>query len=66
MSAEDGSGEIDRAQCLKQSKAAVLNSYAGKGYPYAAWEVKRPLLFEPTSFCRPITIVVEYQTQLIN
>ncbi|KAK6143949.1 hypothetical protein DH2020_020769 [Rehmannia glutinosa] len=28
------------AALLKQSTAALLNSYARKGYPYAAWEVK--------------------------
>ncbi|KAL6502907.1 hypothetical protein OROHE_024075 [Orobanche hederae] len=32
---EDAFGKL-----LKQSTAALLNSYARKGYPYAAWEVK--------------------------
>ncbi|XP_047959398.1 uncharacterized protein LOC125204729 [Salvia hispanica] len=32
------------AQLLKESTAALLNSYARKGYPYAAWEVKTLLI----------------------
>ncbi|CAI9778562.1 unnamed protein product [Fraxinus pennsylvanica] len=28
------------ARLVKESTAALLNSYARKGYPYAAWEVK--------------------------
>lgn len=28
------------AWLVKESTAALLNSYARKGYPYAAWEVK--------------------------
>ncbi|GFP85428.1 hypothetical protein PHJA_000686500 [Phtheirospermum japonicum] len=33
-------GEDAFGKLLKQSTAALLNSYARKGYPYAAWEVK--------------------------
>ncbi|KAM1244300.1 hypothetical protein ACFX13_036503 [Malus domestica] len=29
---------------VKQASAALLNSYARKGYPYAAWEVKTLLI----------------------
>ncbi|KAL1550136.1 hypothetical protein AAHA92_18138 [Salvia divinorum] len=32
------------ARLLKESTAALLNSYARKGYPYAAWEVKTLLI----------------------
>ncbi|KAL8029133.1 hypothetical protein ABFX02_14G208400 [Erythranthe guttata] len=32
------------AGLVKQSTAALLNSYARKGYPYAAWEVKTLLI----------------------
>ncbi|XP_073288220.1 uncharacterized protein [Primulina huaijiensis] len=32
------------AALLKQSTAALLNSYARKGYPYPAWEVKTLLI----------------------
>ncbi|KAK4441587.1 hypothetical protein Salat_0493600 [Sesamum alatum] len=32
------------AMLVKQSTAALLNSYARKGYPYAAWEVKTLLI----------------------
>ncbi|GMI73552.1 hypothetical protein like AT2G20515 [Hibiscus trionum] len=28
------------SELLKQASAALLNSYARKGYPYSAWEVK--------------------------
>ncbi|KAJ6953092.1 hypothetical protein NC652_004932 [Populus alba x Populus x berolinensis] len=28
------------AGLLKQASAALLNTYAGKGFPYSAWEVK--------------------------
>ncbi|KAM7496098.1 hypothetical protein LguiA_020512 [Lonicera macranthoides] len=28
------------ARLVKESSAALLNSYARKGYPYSAWEVK--------------------------
>ncbi|KAI3461621.1 hypothetical protein Pfo_018284 [Paulownia fortunei] len=32
------------ARLVKHSTAALLNSYARKGYPYAAWEVKTLLI----------------------
>ncbi|KAG6426936.1 hypothetical protein SASPL_111175 [Salvia splendens] len=32
------------ARLLKESTAALLNSYARKGYPFAAWEVKTLLI----------------------
>ncbi|KAG8370809.1 hypothetical protein BUALT_Bualt13G0022100 [Buddleja alternifolia] len=32
------------ARLVKQSTAALLNSYARKGYPYTAWEVKTLLI----------------------
>ncbi|PIN00830.1 hypothetical protein CDL12_26662 [Handroanthus impetiginosus] len=38
--ARDDDGENAFARLVKQSTAALLNSYARKGYPYAAWEVK--------------------------
>lgn len=28
------------ARLVKESTAALLNSYARKGYPYSAWEIK--------------------------
>ncbi|XP_073158483.1 uncharacterized protein [Henckelia pumila] len=37
-------GDSVFAALLKQSTAALLNSYARKGYPYAAWEVKTLLI----------------------
>lgn len=32
------------ARLVKQSTAALLNSYARKNYPYSAWEVKTMLI----------------------
>lgn len=32
------------ARLLKESTAALLNSYARKGYPYSAWEIKTLLI----------------------
>ncbi|KAK2989486.1 hypothetical protein RJ640_019585 [Escallonia rubra] len=32
------------ARLVKESTAALLNSYARKGYPYTAWEVKTLLI----------------------
>ena len=32
------------ARLVKQSTAALLNSYAREGYPYSAWEVKTLLI----------------------
>ncbi|XP_043693244.1 uncharacterized protein LOC122643720 [Telopea speciosissima] len=39
---DDGGNVFSRL--LKQSSAALLNSYARKGYPYSAWEVKTLLI----------------------
>lgn len=37
-------GDDAFAGLVKQSTAALLNSYSRKGYPYAAWEVKTLLI----------------------
>ncbi|XP_057781342.1 uncharacterized protein LOC130999737 [Salvia miltiorrhiza] len=39
----DDGGDVF-ASLLKESTAALINSYARKGYPYAAWEVKTLLI----------------------
>lgn len=36
----DSNGNDTYARLLKQSTAALLNSYSRSGYPYSAWEVK--------------------------
>ncbi|KAL8513771.1 hypothetical protein ACS0TY_013036 [Phlomoides rotata] len=38
--AGEGVGESVFGRLVKESTAALINSYARKGYPYAAWEVK--------------------------
>ncbi|KAL2236424.1 UNVERIFIED_CONTAM: hypothetical protein Sindi_0834100 [Sesamum indicum] len=42
--ARNDDGKDAFARLVKQSTAALLNSYARKGYPYAAWEVKTLLI----------------------
>ncbi|RVX19087.1 hypothetical protein CK203_008818 [Vitis vinifera] len=56
--AEDGAADIDGGEAtaqddsvenvfhglLKQTSAALINSYARKGFPYSAWEVKTLLI----------------------
>ncbi|KZV32995.1 hypothetical protein F511_01506 [Dorcoceras hygrometricum] len=46
LDAASGDDDVDNAYValLKQSTAALLNSYARKGYPYASWEVKNLLI----------------------
>lgn len=38
--ARNDDGENEFARLVKQSTAALLNSYARKGYPYSGWEIK--------------------------
>ena len=42
--ARNDDGENAFARLVKQSTAALLNSYARKGFPYSAWEVKTRLI----------------------
>lgn len=44
LEAASGGGENVFARLVKESTAALINSYARKGYPYAAWEVKTLLI----------------------
>ncbi|KAK8979847.1 hypothetical protein V6N11_066049 [Hibiscus sabdariffa] len=39
LEARAGNGDVF-SELLKQASAALLNSYARKGFPYSAWEVK--------------------------
>ncbi|KAH6815084.1 pollen Ole e I family allergen protein [Perilla frutescens var. frutescens] len=40
----DDGGENAFGRLVKESTAALINSYARKGYPFAAWEVKTLLI----------------------
>lgn len=42
--AEEGGDENVYEGLLKQTSAALVNSYARKGFPYTAWEVKTLLI----------------------
>ena len=37
-------GENVYARLVKESTAALINSYSRKGYPYSAWEVKTAVI----------------------